>query len=331
MSFILNNQNAAPVADPSGKINLVDWKHNITTPLSEKRNVQVPSTGEYMIIPMYADSITDAQAALSVDDLHAIAGQGYFPNIEALLFLRGETHEVDAIIPMLSRGTFFDKYADEVKQIVEMNLRKKTTQAAWVEYYTDVLHNFPIFKTIFNLLGDKNKALIGQQYFQEFHDVKYLNQTQIDKLSDDERIKYLTTIVSRYRGNDGKLDVALSLFASQETIEPEQFVAILGLFTDSATVGRLFNVPVLVKDKTNAHNLIAVWIRLCLQENMGVNQSVWYNRAVEVELQHGLAITAPYTRQVPNQPIGGLQTTSNLGQVSGAFQSSFSANKPIGM
>lgn len=331
MSFILNNQNAAPVADPTGKINLVDWKHNITTPLSETRNIQVPSTGEYMIIPTYADAITDSQAALSVEDLQAIAAQGHFPNIEALLFIRGQTHDVDTIIPMLSRGSFFDKYADEVKQIVEMNLRKKATQAEWVEYYTDVLRNFPIFKTIVDLLGDKNKAMIGQRYFEEYHDVKFLSQAQIQKLDIKERIKYLTTVVSRYRGNDGKLDVALALFTAEDAIDPADFVAILGLFTDSATIGRLFNVPTFVKDPSNAHNLLAIWIRLCLQENMGVNQSVWYNRATEIEIQHGLALTAPYTRQVPNQPIGGLQTTSNLGQVSGAYQSTFSSNRPIGM
>lgn len=336
MDFILPNPALAPnatqepIIEPSGVLNLRDWNVAESLRAGPRYPIKLES-GKMLDVTEGPETASPALLELTDDELRFVSTLGNFPAVNALCFLRGISNLVDSVAPMLSIGSFFTEHSEEIKKIVERNIKSKSSSREWIEYYASSLFDYPIFNTIFNLLTEKNRAAIGLEYFEQFTDIKYLSATQLEKLTLEQKTKVLITVLTKFPGNDGKLDMAIALFTAADTIEHDAAVLILNATRGSTDAGRLMVCLGLVNDYTNAYNTVSTWISHCIKEHIGTNQSVWYKTALDLEVQHQFSLAGEYIKNLRGTPIGLNQTTSELGGISGAFKSNYSNNKPIGL
>lgn len=330
MDFVLNNVNQAPVLEPSGAINLQDWRAAGSLQATPHYPIKLPS-GQILELSEQPEPPTKQLLAVNDEDLTWIAQQGNFPIVNALAFVRGLTADVGFVAPMLSFGSFFAEYSTAIKKIVETNVKNKAKGGEWVEYYASALADYPIFNTVFNLLIEKQRAAIGWSYFEQFTDIKFLTPTQLNALTLEQKVEVLKITLSKYPGNDGKLDVAIALFGADETIPVGDAATILGYTRGSTDAGRLMVCNGFINDYTNSHNVVATWIHHCIREKIGTNQSVWFKAATDLEVKHNFALAGEYIKNLQGQPIGLNYNASTLGGVSGGYRSTYTNNQPMGL
>lgn len=331
MDFILSNENQPPILDSGGVLNLQDWRAAGSLQASARYPVKLPG-GQLLELSNQPELPDEATLALSDEDLSWVDQQGYFPVIRAQMFLRGLVNDVDAIAPMLSFGSFFTQFSPAIKKIVDANLKKKDQAVQWQEYYAGSLFDFPIFSTVVGLLSEKNRADIGQAYFDMFTDVKYLSAKQLNALTLDQKVEVLKTTLSKHAGNDGKLDVAIALFGPDDEIPDTEAGIMLGFCRASTDAGRLMVCNGFANSYNNAYNVVATWIHLCIKENIGTNQSVWFQAATDLEVRHKFALAGEYIRNLRGTPIGLNQSAAPaMGGLAGGYRTSYANNQPIGL
>lgn len=331
MDFILQqNSSAEPVADQSGTINLRDWKAAGSLQATPHYPIKLPS-GTIVEVSIQPEPPSKEIIELSDEDLEWASTQGNFPTIDAVMYLRGLTSQVSYIAPLLSFGEFFKEHADALTAPIEKNISNKSKGTEWVEYYAAELHDFPIFSVLINNLSDKARSKVGAEYFRQFTDIKYLSPEQVQALTTEDKINVLKTAVAKYPGNDSKLSLAVGLFTEEDSIPAQDAALVLSYTRSSVDSGRLMACAAFYNDYTNAYNVVATWVRHCINERIGTNQSVWYKAALDLEVEHNFSLAGDYIKNLQGQPIGLNQTKSTLGGVSGGFKSMYSNNQPIGL
>ncbi len=331
MSYILQpNVTGSPMNDESGKLNLQDWRlpanvDNIlfrdTVTLPDRRQIKL-SQSPNMPSPEVV--------ALSDEDLTFVSNEGNFPEAWCLLYLRGLTEEVRAFAPMLSVNAFVEQHGKEIADRLEANIQGEQGQE-WVEYYTEALYEYPIFKiALFNVSQDARDK-IGQEYFKQYHDVKYLSQEQVSELTAEHKVQFLKSILKEHANDTGKRTIAMQLLSDVEELSTTEAASILGLAPNSIVAGELLTCRPFVATHDNAHNTVVTWIQHCIAEKIGTNQSVWYNTALGVELEHGLNMASQYVKIMPGQAIGGISTIARAPGESELIRSYKPGNKPIGL
>lgn len=331
MDFILqNNTTNEPAVDSTGNINLRDWKAAGSLQAIPRHPIKFPS-GSVIEISTQPEPPTLQELEISDSDLEWATTQGNFPTLKAVMFLRGMTNEVSYIAPMLSFGEFFKEYADTLTTPIEKNISNKAKGSEWVEYYAAELHDFPIFSVLINNLSAKARDKICAEYFRQFTDIKYLSPEQVQALTTEDKINVLKTAVAKYPGNDSKLSLAVGLFTEEDSIPAQDAALVLSYTRSSVDSGRLMACAAFYNDYTNAYNVVATWVRHCINERIGTNQSVWYKAALDLEVKHNFSLAGDYIKNLQGQPIGLNQTKSTLGSVGGGFKSMYSNNQPIGL
>jgi len=313
MNFIdAQDFSGTPQLEQSGKLNLQDW-HNptINSAIHGLSMVKLPSGKQIKVSE--APNLPSAEIeALSDEDLFYVANQGSFPEVWCLLFLRGLTEEVRAIAPMLSMHAFYEKHKDDITEKVQGNLKTEES-VEWIEYYSSCLRDYPIFKTALFALEEEWRDKIGMAYFESFNDIKYLSSDQISSLTTEQKLNALTTVMKESQNDTGKRDIVLSLFTKEDVLDANQVATLLGLTQSSTACGALMGCVAFYSDKTNAYNTVATWIRHCVNEQIGTNQSVWYKLAVDIETEYGFAISKDYIKNVQGQAIGGTSLAGAFG------------------
>lgn len=313
MNFIdAQNFNGAPQLEQSGKLNLQDWKSTqINSSIHGLSMVKLPNGKEIKVSE--SPNLPSAEIlALDDEELSHVANQGSFPEVWCLLFLRGLTEEVRAIAPMLSVHAFYDKHKDEISEKIQANLKSEESQE-WVEYYASCLRDYPIFKTALFALDQEWRDKIGFEFFETFNDIKYLSSDQISSLTTEQKRNALTTVLKESQNDTGKRDIVLNLFTKEDVLDANEVAVLLGLTQNSTTCGALMGCVAFYSDKTNAYNTVATWIRHCVNEQIGTNQSVWYKMATDIETEHGFAISKDYIKNVQGQAIGGVSHVGAFG------------------
>lgn len=312
MDFINPMQtNAAPQLESSGKLNLQDWKMPTGSAILDRDTVTLPNTKRIKV--SQAPNMPSAEVEeLSDEDLYFVANQGAFPEVWCLLFLRGLTEEVRAVAPMLSVSSFYEKYKGDIAAKLNANLKSEEADE-WVDYYASSLHDYPIFKIALFALDQDQRDKIGMKYLESFNDIKYLSSDQISSLTTQQKIHVLTTVLKESQNDTGKRDIALSLFNKEDVLDAEEAAALLGLTNSSVSCGALMGCVSFYSDKTNAYNTVATWIRHCVNEQIGTNQSVWYKLANDIEVEHGFSLSKDYIKNVQGQAIGGVSSVGAFG------------------
>ena len=313
MNFIDAQEfNGAPQLEQSGKLNLQDW-HNptINSAIHGLSMVKLASGKEIKVSE--SPNMPSAEIlALSDEDLIDVANQGSFPQVWCLLFIRGLSEEVRAIAPMLSVHSFYEEHKELITSKIEGNLKSEESQE-WVEYYASCLRDYPIFKTALFALEQNFRDVIGTCYFESYNDIKYLSSDQISSLTTEEKRNALTTVLKESQNDTGKRDIVLSLFTKEDILSADEVAALLGLTQSSTACGALMGCVAFYSDQTNAYNTVATWIRHCVQEKIGTNQSVWYKLATDIETEHGFAISKDYIKNTQGQAIGGVSHAGAFG------------------
>lgn len=313
MNFMQNQMpDGPPQLEASGVLNLQDWK--MPTDLSaimHRDTVTLPG-GKRLQVSQAPNLPSSEVLALDNDELEWVANQGAFPEVWCLLFLRRLTDEIRAIAPMLSMSRFFEDHKEQIRLILTENLESEDTKE-WVEYYASALRDFPIFKIALFTVDVKFQEQIGLEYLRQFNDIKYLTPDQISKLTTEEKFNILLTTMTEYQNEPSKRDTAIQLFTADDVIETVDAAKILRLTNSSVTCGALMLCPPFYNAHDNAHNTVATWISHCIQEKIGTNQSVWYNAAQSIELEHKFSLSGQYVKNVQGQPIGGLNTVGGFG------------------
>ena len=313
MNFIdPQNFNGAPQLEQSGKLNLQDWHSpTINSAIHGLSMVKLQSGKEIKVSE--SPNMPSAEIhALSDEELFHVANQGSFPEVWCLLFLRGLTEEVRAIAPMLSMHAFYEQHKDDITALVEGNLKSENS-GEWVDYYASCLRDYPIFKTALFALDQEWRDKIGMQFFESFNDIKYLSSDQISTLTTEQKLIALTTVLKESQNDTGKRDTVLNLFTKEDVLDANQVATLLGLTQNSTTCGALMGCVAFYSDKTNAYNTVATWIRHCVNEQIGTNQSVWYKMATDIETEHGFALSKDYIKSVQGQAIGGVSHVGAYG------------------
>lgn len=312
MNFLLQSPvNAPPQLEESGKINLRDWTMPTDWSTVMHRDTITLENGVRLKVSQSPNMPSDEVLALDDETLIWVANQGAFPEVWCLLFLRGLTEEVRAIAPMLSLSAFYERYKDEVVGPIKANLEGEQS-AEWVEYYAASLKEYPIFKIALFAVEEKYREVIGLSYLEQFNDIKYLSQEQIDGLTAEQKSAILLTTMKEEQNDPGKRDIAIRLFTDEDTIPVGDAAAILKATNSSVTCGSLMACPPFYNDHDNAYNVVATWIRHCQNERIGTNQSVWYNQALGLELQHQFSLCSQFIKNMLGQPIGGVNTVSGF-------------------
>lgn len=301
--------NGAPQLEQTGKLNLQDWKSTQINSAIHGLSMVKLSNGKEIKVSESPNLPSAEILALSDEELSYVANQGSFPEVWCLLFLRGLTEEVRAIAPMLSLHAFYDKHKDDISDKIQANLKSDDSQE-WIEYYSSCLRDYPIFKTALFALDQEWRDKIGFEHFKSFNDIKYLSSDQISSLTTEQKLNALTTVLKENQNDTGKRDAVLNLFTKEDVLEPNTVATLLGLTQSSTTCGALMGCVAFYADKTNAYNTVATWIRHCVNEQIGTNQSVWFKLASEIELEHGFALSKDYMKSTQGQAIGG---TSHVG------------------
>lgn len=309
MDFILQQKNSAPQLESTGKLNLSDWqKPTDLTTIMNRDIVKLPG-GKQVRVSQSPNNPSDEILALDNDELTWVANQGAFPEVWCLLFLRGLTDEIRAIAPMLSVHSFYVAHKAEITSKVEENLNSDAS-SEWVEYYTTALREFPIFKTALFELPEKWRDIVALSYLDIYNDIKYLSVEQLQSLTTQQKIKILSTVLKESQNDPGKRDIALGLFGDDDTVTAIEAATLLGATTSSVVAGAFMACVPFYSDKTNAHNTVATWIRHCVNEQIGTNQSVWYKLANDIEFQHGFSLSGSYIKNIQGQAIGGVSHIS---------------------
>lgn len=313
MNFIdAQDFSGTPQLEQTGKLNLQDW-HSPTINSAIHGLSMVKLTSGKEIKVSEAPNMPSAEIlGLDDEELSYVANQGSFPEVWCLLFIRGLTEEVRAIAPMMSIGAFYDEYKKTISEKIEANLNSDQSEE-WVDYYSSSLRDYPIFKTALFALEQQWRDAIGMKFFESFNDIKYLSSDQISSLTTEQKLNALTTVLKESQNDTGKRDIVLNLFTKEDVLDPNQVATLLGLTQNSTTCGALMGCVAFYSDKTNAYNTVATWIRHCVNEQIGTNQSVWYKLASDIEAEHGFGISKDYIKNVQGQPIGGVSHVSSFG------------------
>lgn len=329
MDFLLQQQDGPPQLDASGILNLRDWTMPSHEASFHRDTVTLPS-GKRVHVSQTPNMPSEEILALDDEELVFVANQGAFPEAWSQLFLRGLTEEIRAIAPMLSMGAFFNAYKDAIAEKVAFNLKSEQS-SEWVEYYAASLQEYPIFKIVLFTIDEELQEQIGAEYLRQFNDIKYLTSTQISNLSPEEKFGILLTTMKESQNDPGKRDIAIKIFGEDDVIDTADAAKILNLTNSSVTCGALMACPPFYNAHDNAYNTVATWIRHCLNEKIGTNQSVWYKQAQDIEMQHKFALAGQYIKNVQGQAIGGVNTVNGFGDSQLVRQYNGNIGKPIGL
>lgn len=333
MNFIENQtrNDGPPQLESSGILNLRDWTMPTDLSVIMHRDTITLHSGKRLQVSQSPNLPSAEVLALDDEELMWVANQGAFPEVWCLLFMRRLTDEIRAIAPMLSMSTFYEQNKEAITEILTANLESEESQE-WVEYYASALRDYPIFKIALFTVEKKFQEQIGQEYLNQFNDIKYLTSDQITKLTTDEKFNILLTTMKESQNDPGKRDIAIGLFNESDVLETADAANILRLTNSSVTCGALMACPPFYNAHDNAYNTVATWIHHCINEKIGTNQSVWYKQAQDIEFQHKFALSAQYVKNVQGQAIGGVNTINGFGD-SQLVKASTNGNlgKPIGL
>lgn len=315
MDFLFQQDfNGTPQLENSGKLNLQDWHNPTINSAIHGLSMVKLANGKEIKVSESPNMPSAEIQALDDEELFHVANQGSFPEVWCLLFLRGLTEEVRAIAPMLSMHAFYEKHKGDISEKIEGNLKSEES-AEWVDYYASCLRDYPIFKTALFDLEQKWREEIGMKYFESFNDIKYLSLDQISTLTTEQKVNALTTVLKESQNDTGKRDNVLKLFTPEDVLDANQVATLLGFTQSSTTCGAMMGCVAFYTDKTNAYNTVATWIRHCVNEQIGTNQSVWFKMAQDIETEHGFALSKDYIKTVQGQAIGGVSHAGSFGQM----------------
>lgn len=323
-------QDGPPQLEASGILNLRDWTMPASHQAAYHRDTVTLPGGKRVQVSQTPNMPSDEILALDDEELIFVANQGAFPEAWSQLYMRGLTEEIRAIAPMLSMGAFFNEHKDAITEKVVANLKSEES-AEWVEYYAASLQEYPIFKIVLFAIDADLQEQIGAEYLRQFNDIKYLTSTQVSKLTSEEKFNILLTTMKESQNDPGKRDIAIKLFSEEDVIDTADAAKILNLTNSSVTCGALMACPPFYNAHDNAYNTVATWIRHCQAEKIGTNQSVWYNQALDIELQHKFALAGQYVKNVQGQAIGGINTVNGFGDSQLVRQYNGNLGKPIGL
>lgn len=333
MDFILQDQNPASsqmAIDVGGVMNLRDWNEVTALEATKTFPVRTPS-GTNLTLTNDRIPPSPEILALSQEDLTWINDNQPTAQVRAAMFLLDYTTDLEYIAPILSSGKFFAEHGDTIVKLLEKRLKDRALGKEWVEYIAWYLHEHPIAISLVNLLSAKRQSDIAMAYFREYTDVRYLNEKQRESLTVEDKTAVLLDVMSNHSANEGRLDVAIKLFAEGDVIPTADAIAILKAAPTSVHAGRLLTCAGIRSDKTNTHNALAILIARCQAERIGVNESVWYRIATQLEQQYELDLLEPYVKHiVPTRgPVGlnslNTRTSSEIGAVSSNL------GRPIGL
>ena len=332
MSYLFqqHQNDGPPQLEASGILNLRDWTMPASHQASYHRDTVTLPGGKRVQVSQAPNMPADEVLALDDEELVFVANQGAFPEVWSELFMRRLTDEIRAIAPMLSMAAFYNENKDTISDIVATNLKSEDS-AEWVEYYASSLQEYPIFKIVLFTIDTDLQEQIGAEYLRQFNDIKYLTPDQVSKLTTEEKTNILLTTMKESQNDPGKRDIAIGLFSQEDEIDTADAARILNLTNSSVTCGALMACPPFYNVHDNAYNTVATWIRHCINERIGTNQSVWYKQAQDIEVQHKFALAGQYVKNVQGQAIGGINTINGYGDSQLVRSSNGNLGKPIGL